>query len=115
MNTISLGDSAKDEYNVVEVIAHNREEEEVAAQVANLKLSCQPMVDVDCFTLHPPVMFRLKSGSGPVLIAGQHLITRNADEDLSDSETKESSTEDEEEEEETFAPIKPANKKLRVI
>ncbi|MEE6486088.1 hypothetical protein FKM82_014500 [Ascaphus truei] len=74
LHTISLGEGVKDECNIVEVIARNHNDEEIAVPVANLKLSCQPMVNMDCFELQPPVTFRLKTGVGPVHIAGRHII-----------------------------------------
>lgn len=41
---VCLTDGAKDECNVVEVIGRNHENQEIAVPVANLKLSCQPLV-----------------------------------------------------------------------
>lgn len=41
---LCLTEGAKDECNVVEVVARNHDHQEIAVPVANLKLSCQPMV-----------------------------------------------------------------------
>lgn len=41
---VCLTDGAKDECNVVEVVGRNHENQEIAVPVANLKLSCQPLV-----------------------------------------------------------------------
>lgn len=41
---VCLADGAKDECNVVEVVGRNHENQEIAVPVANLKLSCQPLV-----------------------------------------------------------------------
>ncbi|XP_012921541.1 nucleoplasmin-3 isoform X2 [Heterocephalus glaber] len=65
LTMLCLTEGAKDECNVVEVVARNHDHQEIAVPVANLKLSCQPML---------PVTFRLKSGSGPVRITGRHQI-----------------------------------------
>ncbi|KAM4636025.1 nucleoplasmin-3 [Discoglossus pictus] len=114
MNTISLGEGAKEESNIVEVVGRNRENEEITVQVANLNLSCQPMVNLDYFLLHPPVMFRLKSGSGPVVISGNHIILHDDHEACGSDCDSEEEEEDSDEEEEMFVPIKQVNKKLRV-
>uniref|UniRef100_W5N4R0 ADP-ribosylation factor-like protein 3 n=1 Tax=Lepisosteus oculatus TaxID=7918 RepID=W5N4R0_LEPOC len=103
LRTVCLGDGAKEESNVVEVTALNHHGKKVSVPVANLHLSCLPMVSLGEFELRTPVTFRLKSGSGPVCISGQHLIAYE-DED-SDA------TEEDEESEEEIVPIKPAKKK----
>lgn len=41
---LCLTEGAKDECNVVEVVAQNHDHQEIAVPVANLRLSCQPMV-----------------------------------------------------------------------
>ncbi|XP_012873179.1 PREDICTED: nucleoplasmin-3 isoform X2 [Dipodomys ordii] len=97
LTMLCLTEGAKDECNVVEIVARNHDHQEIAVPVANLKLSCQPMLSLDDFQLQPPVTFRLKSGSGPVRITGRHQI---------DDESEE---EDEEEEAE-LSPILPAKK-----
>lgn len=86
--------------------------------VANLKLSCQPWLCLDNFELQPPVTFRLRSGSGPVHLAGQHQIFHRKDlsEDGDEfSEEDEDFSEDDEsvEEEEELPPIKPAKKQRK--
>uniref|UniRef100_A0A8B9EUP8 Nucleophosmin/nucleoplasmin 3 n=1 Tax=Amazona collaria TaxID=241587 RepID=A0A8B9EUP8_9PSIT len=43
LSVVCLTDGAKDECNVVEVVGRNRENQEIAVPVANLKLSCQPL------------------------------------------------------------------------
>ncbi|XP_036293851.1 nucleoplasmin-3 isoform X2 [Pipistrellus kuhlii] len=74
LTMLCLTEGAKDECNVVEVVARNHDHQEIAVPVANLRLSCQPMLSLDDFQLQPPVTFRLKSGSGPVQITGRHQI-----------------------------------------
>uniref|UniRef100_A0A8C0VRB8 Nucleophosmin/nucleoplasmin 3 n=1 Tax=Cyanistes caeruleus TaxID=156563 RepID=A0A8C0VRB8_CYACU len=44
LSVVCLTDGAKDECNVVEVVGRNHENQEIAVPVANLKLSCQPLV-----------------------------------------------------------------------
>uniref|UniRef100_A0A8C0G3H3 Nucleoplasmin-3 n=1 Tax=Chelonoidis abingdonii TaxID=106734 RepID=A0A8C0G3H3_CHEAB len=104
LSMVCLTDGAKDECNVVEVVGRNRQNQEIAVPVANLKLSCQPTLSLDNFQLQPPVTFHLKSGSGPVHLSGRHQISKEAP-----SEEEESA----EEEEEELIPVMPAKKQRR--
>lgn len=106
LTMLCLTEGAKDECNVVEVVAWNRDHQEIAVPVANLKLSCQPMLSLDDFQLQPPVTFRLKSGSGPVRITGRHQIVTMSN-DVSEEESEEEGSEEEEAE---LCPIRPAKK-----
>ncbi|KAM9133664.1 nucleoplasmin-3 [Pangshura tecta] len=104
LSMVCLTDGATDECNVVEVVGRNRQNQEIAVPVANLKLSCQPVLSLDNFQLQPPVTFHLKSGSGPVRLSGRHQITHRR----APSEEEESA-----EEEEELTPIMPAKKQRR--
>ncbi|NP_001087275.1 nucleophosmin/nucleoplasmin 3 S homeolog [Xenopus laevis] len=118
LQTISLGAEAKDEHNVVEVTASNYQNKEVTVPLANLKLSCQPMVNMGSFEIEAPVTFRLTSGSGPVFISGRHYIVIDDDVDQSGSEEEDDDDEEEEEDEdddEDITPIKPAKKSLKTL
>ncbi|KAG8523503.1 Nucleoplasmin-3 [Galemys pyrenaicus] len=106
LTMLCLTEGAKDECNVVEVVARNHDRQEIAVPVANLKLSCQPMLSLDDFQLQPPVTFRLKSGSGPVRITGRHQIVSISN-DLSEEEESEEGSEEEAVE---LCPILPAKK-----
>ncbi|POI20064.1 hypothetical protein CIB84_016189, partial [Bambusicola thoracicus] len=44
LSVVCLTDGAKDECNVVEVVGRDHKNQEIAVPVANLKLSCQPLV-----------------------------------------------------------------------
>ncbi|XP_053160779.1 nucleoplasmin-3 isoform X1 [Hemicordylus capensis] len=115
LNTVCLSEGAKDECNIVEIVGRDYQNQEIAVPVANLKLSCQPWLNLDDFMLRPPVTFSLRSGSGPVHLAGQHQILHRKD--LSDDEFSEEeedfSEEDEFSEEEELSPIKPAKKQRK--
>uniref|UniRef100_A0A8C9GB06 Nucleoplasmin core domain-containing protein n=1 Tax=Pavo cristatus TaxID=9049 RepID=A0A8C9GB06_PAVCR len=78
LSVVCLTDGAKDECNVVEVVGRNHKNQEIAVPVANLKLSCQPLLSLDNFKLQPPVTFRLAAGSGPVHLAGWHQICKGS-------------------------------------
>ncbi|XP_068597566.1 nucleoplasmin-3 [Brachionichthys hirsutus] len=108
LRTVCLGEGAKEESNVVEVTAMNHQGKTVSVPVANLHISCLPMVSLGEFELKAPVSIRLKVGTGPVTVSGLHLIASQVEEsDLSEEE------EDEEDEEEEIVPIKPAKKKRK--
>ncbi|XP_043842639.1 nucleoplasmin-3 [Dromiciops gliroides] len=104
LTMLCLTEDAKEECNIVEVVARNSDNEEIAVPVANLKLSCQPMLSLGDFLLQPPVTFHLKSGSGPVHVSGRHQIVSMEDSDL--SEEDESEDRDPE-----LLPILPAKKR----
>ncbi|NXD75456.1 NPM3 protein, partial [Halcyon senegalensis] len=105
LSVVCLTDGAKDECNVVEVVGRNHKNQEIAVPVANLKLSCQPLLSLDNFKLQPPVTFRLAAGSGPVHLAGWHSIVHREDASFEEDDDDLSG-----EMEEELAPIMPAKK-----
>ncbi|XP_008059444.1 nucleoplasmin-3-like, partial [Carlito syrichta] len=74
LTMLCLAEGAEDECNVVELVAQDRDHQEIAVPVAHLRWSCQPVLSLDDFQLQLPVTFRLESGSGPVRITGRHQI-----------------------------------------
>ncbi|XP_015284872.1 PREDICTED: nucleoplasmin ATPase-like [Gekko japonicus] len=108
LRTICLGEKAKDEFNVVEVVPQKDSKESAPVCIANLKLSVLPMIATPGLDLTPPVTFRLKSGSGPVYLAGQHMTAVSAWNE-SEEEEEEESLEDEDMEESSKeeSPVKP--------
>ncbi|XP_048369049.1 nucleoplasmin-like [Sphaerodactylus townsendi] len=110
LRTICLGEKAKDEFHVVEIVPQKDSKESAPVCLANLKLSVLPMITTLGLDLNPPVTFRLKSGSGPVYLSGQHMSAFNAWNDSEeDDEEEEESLEDEEMEESSKeeSPVKP--------
>ncbi|KAK1332855.1 hypothetical protein QTO34_006386 [Cnephaeus nilssonii] len=104
---LCLTEGAKEEWNVVEVVARNHDHQETAVPVANLGLSGQPMLSVGDCQLQPPIASHLKSGSGPVRVPGRPQIVTIS----SVSEEEESEEEGSEENEEAeLCPILPAKK-----
>uniref|UniRef100_A0A8C9G499 Nucleoplasmin-3 n=2 Tax=Pavo cristatus TaxID=9049 RepID=A0A8C9G499_PAVCR len=108
LSVVCLTDGAKDECNVVEVVGRNHKNQEIAVPVANLKLSCQPLLSLDNFKLQPPVTFRLAAGSGPVHLAGWHQILHRDDASFEEEDDDEDDMSEEE-----MAPIVPAKKERR--
>uniref|UniRef100_A0A8C3TL51 Nucleoplasmin core domain-containing protein n=1 Tax=Chelydra serpentina TaxID=8475 RepID=A0A8C3TL51_CHESE len=71
---ICLGEQAKDEFNVVEIVPSEDSQDTTPVPLATLKPSVLPMV-----SLTPPVTFRLRAGSGPVYITGQHVTCKRTE------------------------------------
>ncbi|XP_070697265.1 nucleoplasmin-3 [Pempheris klunzingeri] len=111
LRTICLGEGAKGESNVVEVTAMNHQGKTISVPIANLHISCLPMVSLGEFELKAPVTIRLKAGSGPVTVSGLHLIASQVEE--SDMSEDDDDDDDDDEEEEEITPIKPAKKKQK--
>ncbi|KAK1175408.1 nucleophosmin-like isoform X2 [Acipenser oxyrinchus oxyrinchus] len=112
LKSICLGAEAADEFHTVEIEGLNYEGTMIKVQLAVLKPSVIPTISLGGFEITPPVTFRLKSGSGPVFISGQHFISAKEEED-----------DEEEEEENNTSPVKrlsnspsnslPVSKKLK--
>ncbi|MBN3322312.1 NPM protein, partial [Atractosteus spatula] len=98
LRMVCVDPSTKDELHVVEVEGQDSEGQTVRTVLASLRPSTLPSVCLGGFEITPPVLFRLKAGSGPVHISGQHLMVS---EDMCFGEE-----EDEEEEEESRKSVK---------
>uniref|UniRef100_H3CZL1 Nucleophosmin 1a n=1 Tax=Tetraodon nigroviridis TaxID=99883 RepID=H3CZL1_TETNG len=86
--------STKDELHMVEMEGQDSEGQKVKVALVSLKPSTLPSVCLGGFTITPPAVLRLKAGSGPVHISGQHLVMMEADQSFDEDD------DDEEEEEE---------------
>uniref|UniRef100_A0A8D0HIF7 Nucleophosmin n=1 Tax=Sphenodon punctatus TaxID=8508 RepID=A0A8D0HIF7_SPHPU len=86
LRTVSLGAGAKDELHVVEAEAMDYEGNNIKATLASLKMSVQPTVSLGGFEITPPVVLRLKCGSGPVHISGQHLVAMEEEPESEDED-----------------------------
>ncbi|XP_078521612.1 nucleoplasmin-like isoform X2 [Lissotriton helveticus] len=103
LNTVCMGEKAKDEFHIIEILPKEDEQGAKPVPIASLKPSILPMATLVGMELTPPVTFRLKSGSGPVYISGQHIAL----EAECWAEEEEAEEEAEEEEEEEVSPVKP--------
>ncbi|KAM9696643.1 nucleophosmin-like [Dama dama] len=86
LRTVSLGAGAKDELHIVEAEAMNYEGSPIKVTLATLKMSVQPTVSLGGFEITPPVVLRLRCGSGPVHVSGQHLVAVEEDAESEDEE-----------------------------
>uniref|UniRef100_A0A8C8W344 Nucleophosmin n=1 Tax=Peromyscus maniculatus bairdii TaxID=230844 RepID=A0A8C8W344_PERMB len=75
LRTVSLGAEAM-----------NYEGSPIKVTLATLKMSVQPTVSLGGFEITPPVVLRLKCGSGPVHISGQHLVAVEEDAESEDED-----------------------------
>ncbi|XP_054610384.1 nucleophosmin 1a [Dunckerocampus dactyliophorus] len=91
--------ATKDEFHLVEVEGQDSEGQKVTAALVSLKPSTLPSVCLGGFTITPPAVFRLKAGSGPIHISGQHLVMMEPDQSFDDDD------DDDEEEEEEDVPV----------
>ncbi|KAM7397717.1 hypothetical protein PAMA_005846 [Pampus argenteus] len=87
--------TTKDELHMVEVEGQDMEGQKIKAALVSLRPSTLPSVCLGGFTITPPAVFRLKAGSGPIHISGQHLVMMEADQSFDEEDD-----DDEEEEEE---------------
>uniref|UniRef100_A0A8C6DDM0 Nucleophosmin n=1 Tax=Moschus moschiferus TaxID=68415 RepID=A0A8C6DDM0_MOSMO len=86
LRMVSFGAGAKDELHIVEAEAMNYEGSPIKVTLATLKMSVQPTVSLAGFAITPPVVLRLKCGSGPVHISGQHFVAVEKDAESEDEE-----------------------------
>ncbi|XP_075300904.1 nucleoplasmin-2 [Opisthocomus hoazin] len=73
LRTICLGEAARDEFHVVEIVPAEEGDARAPVPLATLKPSVLPMATLVGVELTPPVTFHLRAGSGPVYISGQHV------------------------------------------
>ncbi|XP_034517199.1 nucleoplasmin-2 isoform X3 [Ailuropoda melanoleuca] len=73
LSTICLGEKAKEEVNLVEILppASQEDKKTKPITIASLRASVLPMVTLMGLELSPPVTFQLRAGSGPVFLSGQ--------------------------------------------
>ncbi|KAI4883932.1 hypothetical protein NFI96_023474 [Prochilodus magdalenae] len=86
---VCVDPATKDELNIVEVEGQDSEGQKVKAVLATLKPSTLPSVCLGGFEIAPPVVFRLRSGAGPIHISGQHLVLTGGDESFDEDEEEE--------------------------
>ncbi|XP_041707021.1 nucleophosmin isoform X2 [Coregonus clupeaformis] len=92
LRMVCVDPSTKDELHVVEVEGQDAEGEKVKVVLAALKPSTLPSVCLSGFAITSPAVFRLKAGSGPIHISGQHLVMMGGDQTLDDEEEEEVQT-----------------------
>ncbi|XP_030820157.1 nucleoplasmin-2 isoform X1 [Camarhynchus parvulus] len=94
LRTVCLGDAARDEFHVLEVVAEDGDSR-APVPLATLKPSVLPMASLAGVELTPPVTFRLRAGSGPLFVSGQHvsIMDLSSDEDEDDDDEEEAAEE----------------------
>ncbi|XP_051541578.1 nucleoplasmin-like [Myxocyprinus asiaticus] len=103
LRTMCLGHTAKDEFNIIELVTGEGKSRVKAVPIATLHVKSMPTVNLSSLDLHPPVTFRLKHGSGPVYVGAEHVAL----EEYSDEEMDEEVEEEEDIEE---SPVKKVTK-----
>ncbi|XP_062903220.1 nucleophosmin 1b [Mobula hypostoma] len=74
LKTVCVGPNTKDELHVIELEAMSANGKLIKMPLTSLKPSVLTTMGLGGFEVSPPVRFRLKSGSGPVYISGEHII-----------------------------------------
>uniref|UniRef100_A0A672RB70 Nucleoplasmin ATPase-like n=2 Tax=Sinocyclocheilus grahami TaxID=75366 RepID=A0A672RB70_SINGR len=106
LRTMCLGHTAKDEFNIVELVTGEGNSSARAVPIATLHAKSMPTVNLSGLDLHPPVTFRLKHGSGPVYVGAEHVAL----EEYSDDEELDEEMDEEVEEEEEDIEVSPVKK-----
>lgn len=106
LRMVCVDPSTKDELHMVEVEGQDAEGQKVKAVLVSLKPSTLPSACLGGYTITPPAVFRLKAGSGPIHISGQHLVMMDADQSF--DEDDEDDDEEEEEEDVKTSKKRPA-------
>ncbi|XP_053856682.1 nucleoplasmin-2 [Vidua macroura] len=93
LRTVCLGEAARDEFHVLEVVAEDGESR-APVPLATLKPSVLPSASLAGVELTPPVTFRLRAGSGPVYVSGQHVSIMDLSSDEEEEEEEEEAAEE---------------------
>ncbi|KAF6095876.1 nucleophosmin/nucleoplasmin 2 [Phyllostomus discolor] len=101
LSTICLGEKAKEEMNLVEILppASQEDKRPKPITIASLQASVLPTVMMS-LELSPPVTFQLRAGSGPVFLSGQECHDDILEEEEEEEEEEEDEEEDEDEDDE---------------
>ncbi|XP_042098665.1 nucleoplasmin-2 isoform X3 [Ovis aries] len=107
---ISLGEKAKEEVNVVEILpsASQEDKKRRPLTLASLRASVLPMVVLG-LEFSPPVTFQLRAGSGPVFLCGQEHYNGSWEEVEEEEDDLEEEEDDDDDDEDMFleeTPIK---------
>lgn len=89
LRMVCVDHTTKDELHIVEVEGQDTEGQKVKAVLASLKPSTLPSVCLGGFAITPPAVFRLKAGSGPIHISGQHLVIMGGEQSFDEDEDDE--------------------------
>ncbi|XP_069044471.1 nucleophosmin 1b isoform X2 [Lepisosteus oculatus] len=92
LKAVCLGAEAEDVLHTVEVEGMTYDGKIAQTPLAVLKPSVLPTVSLGGFEITPPATFRLKTGSGPVFISGQHFVSMKESEDENEDEEEENNT-----------------------
>ncbi|XP_048451694.1 nucleophosmin 1b [Rhincodon typus] len=89
LRTVCVGPETKDELHVIEVEAMNSNGKMIKVPLTSLKPSILTTTVLGGFEVSPPVCLRLKTGSGPIYISGEHIVGMSDSDSESESESEE--------------------------
>ncbi|XP_032891784.1 nucleophosmin-like [Amblyraja radiata] len=89
LRTVCVGPETKDELHVIELEAMSANGKMIKMPLTSLKPSVLTSMGLGGFEVSPPVRFRLKTGSGPIYISGEHIIgVPDSDSESEDDQVK---------------------------
>ncbi|KAI1883779.1 hypothetical protein AGOR_G00235090 [Albula goreensis] len=115
LKAVCLGAEAEDKFHTVEVEGMTYDGKMSKVQLAVLKPSVLPSMSLGGFEITPPITFRLKSGSGPVFISGQHFVSIKDSDDEDDDEEEENNTSPMKRPSNAISGKAPLPKKLKLV
>ncbi|XP_041051431.1 nucleophosmin-like isoform X3 [Carcharodon carcharias] len=74
LRTVCVGLETKDELHVIELEALNPNGKMIKVPLTSLKPSILTTTVLGGFEVSPPVCLRLKTGSGPIYVSGEHIV-----------------------------------------
>ncbi|XP_043549076.1 nucleophosmin 1b isoform X2 [Chiloscyllium plagiosum] len=89
LRTVCVGAETKDELHVIELEAMNPNGKMIKVPLTSLKPSILTTTVLGGFEVSPPVCLRLKTGSGPIYISGEHIVGVSDSDSESESESEE--------------------------
>ncbi|XP_071220307.1 nucleophosmin-like isoform X2 [Salvelinus alpinus] len=114
LRMVCVDPSTKDELHVVEVEGQDAEGEKVKAVLAALKPSTLPSVCLSGFAITSPAVFRLKAGSGPIHISGQHLVMMGGDQTFDEDDDEEEGVQTSKKRAASSVPALKSQKKMKM-
>ncbi|XP_051894794.1 nucleophosmin-like [Pristis pectinata] len=115
LRTVCVGPQTKDELHVIELEAMSANGKLIKMPLTSLKPSVLTTMGLGGFEVSPPVRFRLKSGSGPVYISGEHIIgVPESDSESEDDHVKVPAKKEPVKRESASTAVQPAKKNAKL-
>ncbi|XP_078261057.1 nucleophosmin 1b isoform X2 [Rhinoraja longicauda] len=115
LRTVCVGPETKDELHVIEVEAMSANGKMIKMPLTSLKPSVLTSMGLGGFEVSPPVRFRLKTGSGPIYISGEHIIgVPDSDSESEDDHVKATARREAMKRKSSSTAVQPAKKNAKL-